>query len=45
MQVAHDKTLTKKTVRKETTEVLEDHADPTHSEANVKADRGEFKNH
>lgn len=34
-QVAHDKVVEKHTVKEETTEVLEDHVDPTGSEESV----------
>jgi len=37
------KTLKKKTVREETTEVLTEDVEPTPSEANVRADRGDFR--
>ncbi|KIM84102.1 hypothetical protein PILCRDRAFT_818404 [Piloderma croceum F 1598] len=41
--VNHGKVLKKKTVREETTEVLEEEGSPTASEANLRADREDFK--
>lgn len=41
--VYRGKKVKKKTVHEETTEVLEEEVEPTPSEANVKADRGDYR--